>query len=263
MKLELRANKQDLEYHQEFTLNTKPITIDLLVITKSKDAIIANETWKYLKGHNIFEYKSPDDSLNIDTFHKAMGYANLYKAGGARVNAIDAGDITISLVRRRYPRKLIKDLLAEGASVELEAKGIYRVTGNYPFEIRIIVSRDLEPAEHIWLASLTDNITMQVAEDLVDEISGLTEKDDKEFGDSVLQVAIAENEAAFEKIKEASEMCEALRELFKPELEAAVATGRLEGRAEKITEYAQKITEYEEEINSLKARLAVYESEKS
>lgn len=40
-------------------------------ITKSEDTSkknINNEIGNIFKGHNIFEYKSPKDKLNIDTF---------------------------------------------------------------------------------------------------------------------------------------------------------------------------------------------------
>lgn len=69
VKLELTENKRDLSYNSEYNLNTKPISIDLLVIRKSPDVIINNEIGKIFKGHNIFEYKSPDNNMDIDTSH--------------------------------------------------------------------------------------------------------------------------------------------------------------------------------------------------
>ena len=37
VKLELIENKGDMDYENEYNLNSKPIQIDLLVIKKSKD----------------------------------------------------------------------------------------------------------------------------------------------------------------------------------------------------------------------------------
>ena len=53
-------------------LNTKPLEVDLLVIKKDPDIQITNEIGKLFRGHNIIEYKSPLDHLNIDTFLKRV-----------------------------------------------------------------------------------------------------------------------------------------------------------------------------------------------
>ncbi len=68
MNLELAENRDDLIYEKEYNLNTKPLEIDLLVIKKDSDIQITNEIGKLFRGHNIMEYKSPDDHLDIDAF---------------------------------------------------------------------------------------------------------------------------------------------------------------------------------------------------
>ena len=68
MNLELCENRTDLIYEKEYNLNTKPLEIDLLVIKKDRKVQIINEIGKLFRGHNIMEYKSPKDELNIDTF---------------------------------------------------------------------------------------------------------------------------------------------------------------------------------------------------
>ena len=79
VKLELRANKKDLSFEAEHTLNTKPILIDLLVIKKLTNVDIQNEIGKIFKEHNIFEYKSPSDALGVDQYFKTLAYACLYR----------------------------------------------------------------------------------------------------------------------------------------------------------------------------------------
>ena len=70
MDLELRESREDLWFEKEYNLNTKPLEIDLLVIKKNRDAYIDNEIGRIFRGHNIMEYKSPEDHLDIDTFIK-------------------------------------------------------------------------------------------------------------------------------------------------------------------------------------------------
>lgn len=53
----------------------KPLQIDCTVVKVKKNCRIKNEIGKIFRTHNIFEYKSPKDELNIDTFYKAVAYA--------------------------------------------------------------------------------------------------------------------------------------------------------------------------------------------
>ena len=73
IKLELKANKKDLSFESEHTLNTKPIQIDLLVIKKLQDVNIQNEIGRIFKGHNIFEYKSPEDGRKQSIIRQIKG----------------------------------------------------------------------------------------------------------------------------------------------------------------------------------------------
>ena len=86
MNLEFRENRADLVYEKEYNLSTKPLEIDLLVIKKEPYVQIVNEIGKLFRGHNIVEYKSPEDHLDIDVFYKVGAYGSLYKAFGDRVD---------------------------------------------------------------------------------------------------------------------------------------------------------------------------------
>ncbi len=68
MNLEFARNRQGLIFEKEYNLNTKPLEIDLLVIKKEVPVRIENEIGILFRGHNIMEYKSPDDALDIDAF---------------------------------------------------------------------------------------------------------------------------------------------------------------------------------------------------
>lgn len=87
MSLELAEDREALVFEKEYNLNTKPLEIDLLVIKKEASARIGNEIGAFFLGHNIMEYKSPEDHLDIDDFYKAMAYAGLYKAYGENPQA--------------------------------------------------------------------------------------------------------------------------------------------------------------------------------
>ena len=233
VKLELRANKKDLAFDSERVLNTKPIQLDLLVIKKLQFTNIKNEIGKIFKGHNIFEYKSPEDTMNIDAYFKTLAYACLYKANSPTSDGIKADDITVSLVHEGTPVKLIKWFKDNNCVVTEQFPGICYVTGiKALFPTQIIVSSKLGAEEHEWLKSLTSKMSREVGERLVLSANKLSDKDDKENADSVIQLALAENPNLFKQLKEVPEVCEALNTLMKPELDAALSKGRAEATTE-------------------------------
>ena len=63
--LELRENKKDLKYEREHSLSKKPLQIDFLVIRKKQNTVIKNEIGDFFLKNNVFEYKSPGDSLTV------------------------------------------------------------------------------------------------------------------------------------------------------------------------------------------------------
>lgn len=233
IRLELIENKADLDYENEYNLNTKPIQMDLLVIKKSRDIEIKNEIGKIFRGHNIMEYKSPEDSLNVDTYVKVVGYACLYKASEVHVGDIDLDDITLTLVRAGKPRELLKWFEKNDYEVREVYKGIYYVERAGSFPIQVIVSGRLSPENQKWLTALSSKLKQKEAERIVLQSESLTQKDAKLYADSVLQATIKANKAVFRKIRGESEyMCEALRELMKEDLDEALAKGTELGREE-------------------------------
>ena len=224
MELEFIKEKGKLEYEREHEINSKPIKMDLLVIKKKSSENVENEIGRdFFERYNIFEYKNPKDGLNIDTFFKVVAYASLYKANASEVNGIRVEEITISFVRESKPKKLFSILKKNGVEICQRYKGIYDLQECPFFRAQIIVSSELDLKEHLWLKSLTSKMQEVEAEELIKRTPSLEEKGDKIKADSVLQVAVDENGVLFGRIKEdETVMCEALRELFKPELDEAV-----------------------------------------
>jgi hypothetical protein len=73
------------QYREQITmvpekiLNVEGIRIDILLIKKEPSLEIDSDIARIFREHNIIEYKSFDDALNIDVFAKVMAYAYLYK----------------------------------------------------------------------------------------------------------------------------------------------------------------------------------------
>ncbi len=217
MELELKKDKNKLEFQREYNLNTKPLQIDLLVIKKDNVATLSNEIGKIFKGYNIIEYKSPDDSLNIDIFYKTQAYAGLYKAAGKTVNEREAEDITVSIIRESKPIELFKLLKSKNVQMTMPYKGIYYINNGIAiFPTQIIVTKELSDEGHTWIKSLSNKMQMPDMKRLLTETAKLKSDYEKELADSILEVALKVNSMLVEKLRGDGDMSGALLELVEP-----------------------------------------------
>lgn len=224
-ELELRFNKDDLEFKREYNLSKKPLQMDLLIIEKRKGVQIQNEIGKIFRAHNIIEFKSPDDNLTIDDFIKTLGYAYLYKGLGDHVNQIPLGELTVSLFRASSPKGLLTQLSEYGFSIQEHTPGIYYING-FAIPMQIVVTNELNSKNHESLKVLSKNANTDDIHRFTRFAQSFTEPGDKEKADAVLQVSVAANRKNYDKVRRTSDMCEALRELMKEEIEEELKKSR-------------------------------------
>ena len=194
----------------------------------------------FFRGHNILEYKSPEDHLDIDTFSKTLAYAYLYKSYGKTLDEIKTDDITISIVREAKPAGLFRYFREHGYSVSTRYSGIYYIEGPFPFPIQIITTRQLDKKSHTWLYALSAKLDKGDIRNLLDMICMLTEKTDREMAGSVLEVSIGANKHIVEELMGDDLMFETLMEIMEPRIneirkidrEAALLEGRRVGQRE-------------------------------
>lgn len=240
MNLELKEYRKDLIFEKEYNLNTKPLESDLLIIKKEASVPIENDIGSFFRGHNILEYKSPEDSLDIDVFYKSEAYAGLYKSYGKTVNAVKADDITVSILRDSEPRKLFRYLKEQGNKISSRYRGIYYIEGNTAwFPTQIIVTKRLDKNMHIWLRSLSGRLDKNDVKNLLERVGEISDKWDKEMVGAVLAVSIEANKQAVRELAGGEHMLlETLMEIMEPQitekLDEAQREGRKEGRKEGI-----------------------------
>ena len=231
LRLELLEDAENLEFTDEFQLTEKPLQIDCTVVKVKRDCKIKNEIGKIFRKHNIFEYKSPMDELNIDTFYKAVAYACLYKVLPNHVDEIPAEEITITLIRDRKSVKLMQELEKSGYECKKETVGIYYVSG-VMFPVQIIASSELDVDMHVQLKALTNHLEESLMRQYLLRVSAFSERE-KNLADVVLQVIVNSNMEKVQKWKGSERiMCEALRVLMADELNEERVEGRIEGQRE-------------------------------
>ncbi len=231
MELELMEYSSKLYFQSEHNLSKKPLQIDLLVI-KKEDVDITNKIGRIFKKYNIMEYKSPDDSLNIDIFYKVQAYAALYKSDGKTVDEKKADDITVSIVRERKPIKLFKTMENMDINIEMPYEGIYYIKSGVLFTTQVILTGELPDMEHAWIKSLSYKIEFTDLKKLIYTIRGLKGEHERELADAVIDVTLKANKDLLEELRGDEEMSGVLMELAEPWIQE----GRQEGRQEGIRE---------------------------
>lgn len=223
IQIELEEERENLIFENEHQLGTKPMEIDVLVI-KKRETPVSKNIGRIFRKYNIIEYKSPTDYMSINDFYKVCGYAFFYKSDTVWEDEIPVDQITISLVSRSYPRKLIQHLQKFwGWRTDVFDEGIYYVQG-FKIPIQIIVTEQLSKEKNLWLRSLTDRIKDQ--NDMKRLLNEYREKKGNILYESVMQMIIRANK---EKFKEVDCMCEALDEIIKMQFEEKLRDRLKEG----------------------------------
>ena len=241
IQIELEEEREKLIFENEHQLSTKPMEIDVLVIKKQPDVQIRKNIGRIFRGHNIIEYKSPEDSFSINDFYKVYGYACFYKSDTETVDEIKADDITITFVVKKFPRKMLKELQrTRNLQVVKFDKGIYHISGEL-FQIQIIYTAELSKENNFWLRNLTNDLkTKEDAQKLLEKY----EKRQKEnLYQSVMEVIVKANIELFEEV---DDMCDALMEIVKPKVEAKVQAAKEEVKIELIRKKLAKGMSVEE-----------------
>ncbi|MDD7114754.1 MAG: hypothetical protein PUH88_09910, partial [Lachnospiraceae bacterium] len=196
---------------------------------------IKNEIGHIFRGHNLIEYKSEDDEMNIDTLFKVIAYGCLYKAYAKDVDGISADDITLSLVRKRKPKKLFSYFEKEGIIIEKTENGIYIIQTGYQFPLQFIILGELNTDAHIWLTSITNTLEKEQFTKLLSAVHDLKQKQEREYADAVMEVVTNANKKTFHEIKENAMTYKELLRFFKPDLDDEIDAAILQ-TTENITQ---------------------------
>ena len=229
IQIELAEEADKLTFKREYPLATRPMLIDVVIIKKNTQDMIRKNIGRIFRQHNIVEYKSPEDYLSIDDFYKVYGYTCFYKSSAKEENSIPADELTITFVCKTYPREVVKHLESmRGLLVHQADEGIYYLEGDI-FPIQLIVISQLSPENNLWLNSLTNDLK---GTSIIEKISNEYRKHRRdELYKSVMNIIVRANN---EQFKEATNMCEALLELFKDEVDRETEKAREDGRNEGI-----------------------------
>jgi hypothetical protein len=163
-----------VELQDEHRLSTDALRIDMMILKKEPDFII-NRVWgKFMREHNILEYKSPAaPAPSIMVFNKVIhGYAGIYSAQ----HRVRLTDMTATIICTKKPLKLFY-ILEKDYNYEILPgdPGIYyiRLKG-VPIEktlaIQIMVCSELPDSEFM-LKALAPGIDEDMAKKVLEVLN--------------------------------------------------------------------------------------------
>ena len=179
------------------------------------------------------------------------GYVCFYKADAARVEGIPSDELTMTLVSTGYPRRLMDHLKTErGYRIETVGEGIFYIKGDY-FPIQVIITSQLSGKENMWLKSLTNKLDgTSDARTLIREYG--MHKENRLY-QSVMEIIVRANTEQFQEVRG---MCNALLELMKDEIDAAMRDGQQRGIQQGMQQEIQDlIREFLEELGEVPEQL--------
>jgi hypothetical protein len=180
----------------------------VLVIKKRHDLIIDKNIARIFRGHNIVEYKSPDDYFSARDFLQVCAYTNHY---AANTPGVDDEDMSITFVGARYSRTLLQYLAEKRKyTVTQPTSGIYLIHGDY-LPIQIVESKRLPENESLWLKSLRNGLRVDSARAILMESDGNRRK--KYLG-AYLDILLRSNWKAFMEARNMARHYPTLEEAF-------------------------------------------------
>ena len=268
MKLELKDYAEYISFSPEYELTGRPKYIDMVMIKDKNKALADEDAFAGIfSRYNIIDYKGVGDRLDMTTLAKGFAYVGMYiyERGNnksvkyisstksneyANYNKTDIDileefkDTTLVFIRKAKPVKLLAQLKDINCHIAKTGQGVYTINVAQLFRVQIIVTREISFDRHPWLCALTRNLDEQQAGMLVElEKQGIT---DWEYANAeeVMDVVMRANREVFESVIGGNEdMCRAMWELMKPQIDAYVAE-----KDETIAQQGEKLAEQDETI---------------
>ena len=163
------------------------------MVKKELDIVTNDPIGEFFKQVNIFEYKSPEDSLSIDDFYKVQAYGLFYKGFGRKVNELPIENITLTIVRHTYPRDMLKMLRDSGVVFSNVHPGIYRFECKPFIPIQLIISSRLPRGKYEGLRLLAKGATVEDIKTYAEKAIASGNERIKQNAETVINVCLAVN----------------------------------------------------------------------
>ncbi|MBR2216144.1 MAG: hypothetical protein IJ849_10375 [Selenomonadaceae bacterium] len=145
----------------------------------------------------------------------------MYKSNDRKINELPISEITLTLVRHRYPREMIKALEKDGFAVTSEAPGIYKIDGRISITTQLVVTSQLPANEYTGLKLLVGGCTEEDVKAYSRKAIASNDENIKEHASSVIEVCLKANKKITAVLREENAMDAVIARIFKPEIDKA------------------------------------------
>ena len=234
----LKAHRQNLIIEREYLLNLMPTRIDCLVLKKNSDIPIDLDMFRFFRKHNVIEFKSYSDDLDIDVILRTISYATSYLSQEGHARDVSVDEVTITIIRSAFPVKLFRELRQTGWKIEEAYHNIFQLSGFIRLPIQIVVAKDLDRA-YLPLQILTNKAKEEDVRSFTEFRNSLTEKAEKEYADAVIWACAQANRELFKKIEEDEKMKGVMYDILKPDIDKMVDEARRSGAEDMANSVAE------------------------
>ena len=231
LRLSLKDYRDHIETESDHLLAETPERIGFTLIKKPKGTAIGNAVGSMFSVHNIIEYISPEEDLNLDVIYRCIGYAGLYKGFPPEDVTISEQELSITIFTDAIPYGF-KDMFGDASNLENIYSGIYYVKNIISIPIQIVITSMIEVPDFLPLQLLSKSLKEEALRDFLGQVKDYIEEGFKQEVHTVVSAAMSLNRQLFVSLKEDKAMSSVFKEIFSEELEQGIAKGRALGRVE-------------------------------
>ena len=211
MRMDFNQFKGIVDILVEEELGIDPPRADFIVLKLEQNVDLGKSIYAHFRSVNVIEYKNPHDSLNDGVLRKAVGYANMYIAE----KGVDAGQVTLSVIRHVPNPELFDKLHSSGRLKETETPGVYILEGYTDLPFRLIITRELKGDEYAAYRSLTDHADENDVRTVINDAT----EENRRYLRVLLNLVAEKNPGLIESIRGRDKgMYDAIMEIFKDEI---------------------------------------------
>ena len=204
----------------EEELCIEPPRADFIIVRQDRSVTLDEPIFDHFRGHNIIEYKNPNDVLNESVLWKTIGYAGLYISE----RNVNERDVTLTIIRASKNKEFFERLERVGKLRKGDIKGVYEIAERLP--TRIILTDELIGERYAPYRALSN----RPKEDDIEYLIDAADKDEikRKYLRIILNLVAAKHPEMIEEIKGRDKsMTAKWMEIFKDEIGERIDESKL------------------------------------
>ena len=230
-------------YERGVRLGDEHVKRDLPIINKDSDAQLLDPIGGFSRYCNPVEYRSPLDSLSIDDFYAAQGYALIFKGYKRLVNQLHIEDMTLTLACIDHPKAMVDTLVRSGAKVTEAHPGIYRIEGKISVNTQLVIIPHLQKGVYEGLGLLVTGASKLELEGYMEQAAGTHDAYLIDNARAVVSACLLANPDLAVALSEEENVDDVVRRTFRRQFSDAEAIAEARGCARGEAKHARATVE--------------------